>query len=132
MAGPELVADVGVVLRLLVDILDQERNRRAGRDLCLHPLVLKDAGEDAHPVGLLPLGHEFGLAGLSPVEIGLDHRLVERDPRRAAIDHTPDRRPMALAEGRDAEEVAEAVVAHSGAGFATEMSGASSAFMPTT
>ena len=58
--------------------------------------------------------------------------LVERDPRRAAIDHAPDRRPMALAEGRDAEEVAEAVVAHSPLDFATEMSGASSALMPPT
>ena len=33
-------------------------------------------------------------------------------PRRAAIDHAADRRPMAFAEGRDAEEVAEGVVRH--------------------
>ena len=37
---------------------------------------------------------------------------VERDARRAAVDHAADRRPVALAEGRDAEEMAEGVERH--------------------
>ena len=33
VAGPVLVRDLGIVLRALVDVLDQERDRRAGGDL---------------------------------------------------------------------------------------------------
>ena len=80
--------------------------------MLLHPLVLKDAGKDAHPVGLLALGHIFRLAGFAPVEIALDIGFGQRDARRTAIDHAADRRPMALAKGRDAKQMAEAVVGH--------------------
>ena len=37
---------------------------------------------------------------------------VERDARRAAVDHAAERRPVAFAEGRDAEQMAEGVVRH--------------------
>src|SRR6185437_11511301 len=40
MAGPELVADLRIVLRALVDVFDQQRDRRARRDLLRHALVL--------------------------------------------------------------------------------------------
>src|SRR5262249_12300500 len=45
VAGPVSVADVGIVLRALVDVLDQEPDRRPGRDLRPHPLVLEHAGQ---------------------------------------------------------------------------------------
>ena len=46
------------------------------------------------------------------VEPVLDRRLVQFDSRRAAVDHRADRRPVALAPGREAQQTAEAVNAH--------------------
>ena len=45
-------------------------------------------------------------------EIALDVLIGQRDQRRAAIDHAADRDPVAFAEGRDAEQMAEGVVGH--------------------
>ena len=81
--------------------------------------------------GSLRWRDEFRLAGAAAVEIGLDVGFGERDARRAAIDHAAERRPVAFAEGRDAEQMAEAVVLTFVIVLATAMSGASSAFMPT-
>ena len=108
MAGPVFVLDVGIVLRALVDILDQERDRRAGRHLLAARLVGEHARQDAHRVGFLPLGGEARLARPPPVEIGLDFGRGQRNARRTAIDHAADRGPVALAKGRDAKQMAEA------------------------
>ena len=112
MAGPVAVADLGIILRALVDVLDHQRDRRAGRDLPARALVREHAGEDAHLVRLAPLRGEARLARAAAVELGLDVGLRQRDQRRAAVDDAAERRPMALAEGGDAEEVAEGVVGH--------------------
>src|SRR6185437_991317 len=48
VAGPKFVADIGVVLGAGIHVFDQQRDGGAGRYLLLHPLVLEDAGEDAH------------------------------------------------------------------------------------
>src|SRR3546814_5591020 len=39
---------------------------------------------------------------------------IDRQPRRAAIDHATDRRPVALAEGGDREQFSESVAGHRG------------------
>ena len=106
MAGPELRGDRRVVARALVDVVDLQRDRRAGGQAFEH------AGQDAHRVGLLALGGEARLAGAAPIEPGLDVGLGQRQARRAAIDHAADRRAVALAPGGDAEQVAEGVVGH--------------------
>ena len=112
MAGAELVLDLAVVLGPRVDVLDLERDRRAGGHLLAARLVGEHAGEDAHLVGLLALGGVARLAGLPLVEIGLDVGDLELDAGRAAVDHAADRRPVAFAPGGDAEQMAEAVVRH--------------------
>jgi len=112
MAGAEFVADIGVVLRTRIDVFDQERNRRARRDLCLHPFVLEDAGEDAHPIGFLALADEPGLTGTAPIEIALDVSFGQGNAGRAAIDHTAERRAMAFPERRHAKELTEGVERH--------------------
>ena len=112
MAGTVFVADVGVILGALIDILDDKRDGRAGGQLLRHPLVLKHAGENFHRVGFLALGDELRLAGTAAVEIGWISASVSAMPGRAAIDHAANRRPMAFAEGRDAKQVAECVVRH--------------------
>src|ERR1019366_6763535 len=71
VAGPVFVLDVGIVLRALIDILDQQHDRRAGGDLAAvfageHP------GHDLSRVRLLPLRREARLAGPPLVEITLD------------------------------------------------------------
>src|SRR6185437_6059436 len=112
MTGAELVADLRVVARTLVDILDYQRDRCSGRHLRRHAFVLEHAGEDLHRVGFLALRYELGLARSAAVQIALDVRFGQRDAWRAAIDHAADRRPMAFAEGRDPKQVPEAVVRH--------------------
>src|SRR6185312_851808 len=114
MAGAELVADLAIILGALVGVLDQQRDGRAGRDLLVHPLVLKDAGENLHRIGFLPLGDELALPRPPLVQERLDIRLGQRDARRAAVDDAAQRDPVAFAEGGDAEQMAEAVVAHQG------------------
>ena len=57
----------------------------------------------------LALGGEARLSGTAPIEIALDVLAGQRQQRRAAIDHAADRNPMAFAEGRDPEHVAESV-----------------------
>ena len=112
MAGPVLVADLAVVLRALVDVLDDEADGGAGRDLRAAGLVHHHAGDDADLVGLLPLGGEARLAGPALVEKALQVGLGQRHERRTAVDHAADERPMALTEGGEAEQVSERVVRH--------------------
>src|SRR6185312_11230235 len=67
---------------------------------------------------------EVGVVGVARpalVEPDLDVGLGQRDARRAAVDHAPQRRPMALAPGGDAEQMAEGVVRHGG-GFLAQAS----------
>ena len=85
-------------------------------------LVREDSGQDPDLVRLLPLRGEARLPRPPPVELGLDVRRLQRDERRAAVDHASQRRPVALAEGGDAEQVAEGVVGH-GAGSARVLRG---------
>ncbi|MEY9359212.1 hypothetical protein ABH994_001933 [Bradyrhizobium yuanmingense] len=112
MTGTKLVFDLGIILRALVGVLNQKADRRARRHLNAGLGMGHHAGEDLHLVRLLALGGEARLAGTAPVEIPLDVGLGERDHRRAAVNHTADRHPMALAEGGDAEHVAEGVEGH--------------------
>ena len=101
MARPEAVGDVAVIPGALIDILDQQLDRRAGR------LPLEHAGEDLYLVRLAALRRVARLAGPPPVEPVLDIGLGERDARRHAIDDDTDRRPVALAPGREAEQRSE-------------------------
>src|SRR5690606_39020006 len=122
MARPIGHRDLRIILRSLVDILDHQADRRAGRP------PLEHARQDADPVRLLPLRREARRARPALVEPGLEIGLRQGKPRRAAIDHGAQRRPVALPPGGEAEDAAEAVERHQ----ASAMSGASSAFMPMT
>src|SRR5262249_29165019 len=99
----------------LIDILDHKRDRRSGRDLGPGTLVGEHARKDSHFIGLAPLRGETRLPGPALVEIGLDVAHVERNARRATVDHAADRHPVAFAERGDAEQMAERVERH---GFA--------------
>ena len=111
MTGAELVLDVAVVLGALVDVADEERDRRAGRDLAAL-VVGKDARQDLDRVGLLALGREARLARAALVEEGLDVGGGQRQPRRAAVDDAADRGSVALSPGRHTEKMTEGVVGH--------------------
>ena len=112
VSRPVLVFDVAVVLGALIDVLDVDADRRAGRHLAAAALVKHHAREDARLVGLLALGGEARGSRPAAVEIGLDVGDVERDQRRAAVDHAADPRPVAFAIGGDPEQMAESVVRH--------------------
>ena len=110
MAGPEGAGDLAIVLRPGVLILDLDGDGRAGGDRAVP--VVEHAGQDAGRVALLPLGDEAAAARLAPVQPGLQVGLRQGDQRRAAVDDAADRRPVALAPGRHAKQMAEAVVGH--------------------
>ncbi len=110
MAGAELVAEAVVILRPRVGIFDQKRDRRAGGQLLVHALVQEHAGENAHTVCFLALADKFRLARTAAVEIGLDIGLDQRNSGRAAIHHATQSRPVAFAEGSDAEKMTETVM----------------------
>src|SRR5690606_30920172 len=80
VARPELVLDGGVVAGALVGVLDHEADGRAGR------LPFEHARENAHAVSFLALGGVPRAPGTPPVEVRLDVRFGQREPRRAAVD----------------------------------------------
>ena len=106
VVGPEHVLDLGIVARALIGVLDDHRDRRARGH------ALEHARDDARLVALAALGHVARRPGLAPVEIGLQQRLVDRDARRAAVDHAADRRAVALAEGGHGEGLSPGVARH--------------------
>jgi hypothetical protein len=109
MARPVDVLDVGIIFRSLIDIVDQQRDRRSGRELPAACFVSEHTGKNSDGVRLLPLGGEARLAGPPLVEKGLDVGLGQRNARRTAVDHAADRRPVTFAEGRDPEKMAEGI-----------------------
>jgi hypothetical protein len=73
VAGAETVGDVAVVARALIDILDHQLDRRAGR------YALKGPGQDLDLIRLLPLRRVARLARPALVEPLLDVGFAERD-----------------------------------------------------
>src|SRR2546427_1066611 len=106
MTRPELLADVGVVLAALVGVTDQQRDRGAGGQALVY------AGEDLDLIGLSPRRGVPALAGSATLQVVGEFGRVQRQPRRAAIDHAADSRPVRLAERGDGEQLAERIGAH--------------------
>ena len=100
MAGTEGLGDIGVILATLVLVADEQRDRRAGGQAFI------DAGENLDRIGLTPLRDMARGARFASVELGLDVGLADRQPRRASIDHTADRRTMRFAKRRNAKQLA--------------------------
>src|SRR6185503_13735976 len=66
VAGAEAVLDLRVVAAFLIDVLDEQADRRSRR------ATLEDAGEDLHLIRLLPLRNMARAAGPASIEIFLD------------------------------------------------------------
>ncbi|CAN5690058.1 hypothetical protein BH11PSE6_BH11PSE6_08090 [soil metagenome] len=94
-----------IVLRALIDILDHQADRRAGRP------ALEHARQDTDLIRFLPLRGEARGARAALVEEGLEIGFGDGQPRRAAIDHRADRGPMRFAPGGEPEDAAEGVEA---------------------
>ena len=106
------IADLGIILGTLVDVLDHERDRRSGRNLKSRRVVRHHAGEYLDLVGLAALRGKARLAGAAAIEIVLNIGGLERNFRRASVDHATDRGAVALAKGGDPEQMAEGIVGH--------------------
>ena len=109
VAWPELVFDIAVVFRLLVDVLDLECDGRAGGHLDAS-VVLEHAGEDLDGIGLAPLSCIARLARPTFVEKDLYVRFGQCQARWAPIHDAANRWPVALAPGGDAKQVAERIM----------------------
>ncbi len=77
-------------------------------------LSLEDPGKDLHRVRFLPLRNNSGLAGAPAGQLFVNGLLIHFDPRRAPIDHAPDRRSVRLSKGCEPEAFTEGI-AHNGA-----------------
>jgi len=111
MSGAEFLGDLAVVLGALVRVFDHERDRRASRHLPTR-VVIEDARQDLHRIRLAPLGGVPRLPRSAAIEVDLNVLGLESNTGRAAVDHAAERRPVALAPGRDAEKMTESVVRH--------------------
>ena len=100
VTGAEGLGDVGVILAALVLVADQQRNRRAGGHPLVHPR------QDLDRIRFAALRDMARGARLAPVELGLDVRLADRQPRGATVDHAANGRTMRLAKGRHAKQLA--------------------------
>src|SRR5690606_41726650 len=101
--------DAAVVVRPLVLVLDQEPDRRAGRN------AFEYARQDLYLVGLVTLGGVARTAGTAPLQVGLDVGRCEFESGRAAVDDAAHRGAVALAEGGHRKQEAEAVPGHQAA-----------------
>src|SRR5262245_27820293 len=102
----ELVLDLRIVARALIDVVDVQRDR------CARGEALEHAGEYPDRIGFLALGDEARLAGPALVEPDLDVGFAQGKARRRAVDHAADRRAVAFAPAGEAEEGAEATAGH--------------------
>ena len=103
VAGTEQLRDIPVVPGALVDVLDEQPDGRARGP------PLEDAGEDPDLVRLPALGRVPALSRAPAVQVPLQVRLAQLEPRRAAVHDGADRGAVALAEGSDGEKPADGV-----------------------
>src|SRR6185503_16378602 len=106
VAGAEAVLDLRVVAAFLIDVLDEQADRRSRR------ATLEDAGEDLHLIRLLPLRNIARAAGPASTEILLDVGFGQRETGRTAVDDAAHRGPMAFAERRDREQSSVSIACH--------------------
>ena len=106
MAGAEFLHDLGIILGPLGGIRDHQLHAGAGG------LAFEYARQDLYRVRLAPLGGILVLTRFALVQPVLNHVLIDRNTRRAAIDGRTQRGPVALTPGGDAEDMAEAVDGH--------------------
>ena len=64
-------------------------------------------GKYPHPVRLLARADDGRLPRTPAVQVRLDVRLSQRQPRRAAIDHDADAAPVRFAPGGDAKQMSK-------------------------
>ncbi len=73
-------------------VAHQDRDRRAER------VALEDAREDLGAIGFVARRRQAALARATPIEVALDLRERDREPRRAAVDDDADAAAVRLAE----------------------------------
>ena len=112
VARTEGVDQIAIVTATLVFIPDEKCDGSSRGS------PLKHAGENFHGIGFLSLRNVAGCSGFTPVKILLNIFYREGQPGRAPIDHTADRRPVALAKRGDGEDSTQRIAGH-GAGHAS-------------
>ena len=103
MRGPERVAHLLVVRRMLVGILDYESY---GGTRC-H--TVEHSGEYPYPVFFVALSHDFALSGTAAVEFMLYSAGVDRYTCWHTVDDAAYGGAVRFAEGRESEYGSEAV-----------------------
>ena len=111
MTWTELVFNLRVVFRALIDVVNDKRYWRAGRDL-VAVIVGEDAREDLDRIRLAPLCREARLARLTLVQKFLDFPGGQANARWTAIHHAANSRAVAFAPSCNAEEMTEGIVRH--------------------
>ena len=102
MPRAKLIFDFGIIARAVIDILDHQRQGRAGG------LALEHTGQDAHLIGFLALSDEPALARAALIEIGLDIGFRQGQARRHAVEG-PNERTWSELDRHFREEAAREV-----------------------
>ncbi len=106
MARAELVPDVAVVLAFLIDVFNQQANRRAGSH------ALEYAGEDFYLIRFAPRAVVPRGAGPPPVKFRLQVSFAERHARRTTVHNGTNSRPVAFTKAGYGKQFANAVARH--------------------
>jgi hypothetical protein len=106
VAGPKAILDLAVIAGTLVDVLDDEADRRARR------AAFENAGQDPDRVGLRALGHEARATRSPALEIVLQIGLAERQVGRATRDDPAQGGAVTLTAARHREKTTESIASH--------------------
>ena len=106
MGRPEGILDVGVILRTLVGVVDQQADGGS------RGAPVEYAGQDAHLVGLAPLGGKPRGARFAPVQIALQVTGGQLQAGRAAVDDASQGGAVTLAKAGDCEQFADCIARH--------------------
>ena len=99
--GPVFGAHLLVVFGPDVFVPDEHGDGRA------EGFSFKEAREDFHAVGFLPLGGDAALSGPPPVEFDLDFFCCDRKVGGTSVDDYAAASPVGFAPGGDAKQVSE-------------------------
>ena len=86
-----------VILGALVPVAHEHRDRGAQGQ------AIQQSAENLNPIVFFAGGGDFALAGLAPIELGLNRLQIEWESRRAAIYDHAHAPAVGLAEGGDAK-----------------------------
>src|SRR5262249_30341732 len=100
---PKFAGDLSVIFGPRVFVANYHRDGSAER------FPFKNTGQNLASVFLVALRRDFALTRATAIQLALNVRFANVDPRRTTIDHHANPAAMGFAKRRDAKELSECV-----------------------